>query len=167
MELHGEPCAALQREAVEESRARIEVFEAFDVAMNEDVLPRDERIIEHEDGIVLVEPRRQRIIPRRTRGRGGELVGRPADQLDTGRVHRRDEHHHHRRIVDLLAHVLAKKIVMGQRRIGRDHFGARNIDTGVGLFLDGDVDILDLFGRLVAVDRWIDQCVVEIEHRFL
>jgi hypothetical protein len=44
---------------------------------------------------------------------------------------------------------------------------APHVDAGVGLLLDGDVDVLDLLDRLVAVDRRIDQGVVEIEHRLL
>jgi len=54
-----------------------------------------------------------------------------------------------------------------ERGIGRHHFGAGDIDAGVGFFLNGDVDVLDLFDRLVAVDRRIDQRVVELEHGFL
>ena len=135
--------------------------------MDEDVLPGDEGIVEDEDRVVLVVPRRERIIPGRA-GRGrGIFVGRPADQLDARRVHRRDEHHHHARIGDFLAHILAEEIVIGQRRIGGDDLGAGHIDAGVGLLLDGDIDVLDLFDRLVAVDRRIDQRVVEEQHGFL
>ena len=56
---------------------------------------------------------------------------------------------------------------MRQRRIGGDHLGAGDVDAGVGLLLDGDVDVLDLLDRLVAVDRRIDQRVIEKQHRFL
>ncbi len=56
---------------------------------------------------------------------------------------------------------------MGERRIGGDDLGAGDIDAGVGFLLNGDVDVLDLFDRLVAVDRRIDQRVIEIEHRLL
>ena len=167
IELHREPRAALQGETVEEAGARIEALQPLDVAMNDHVLPGDERVVEDEDGVVLVEARCQRIVPRRAGGGGGELVGRPADQLDAGRVHRRDEHHHHARVGDLLAHVLAEEIVMGQRRVGGHHLGAGDVDAGVGLLLDGDVDVLDLLDRLVAVDRRIDEGVVEIEHGLL
>jgi hypothetical protein len=146
---------------------RIEILQPLDVAVNDDVFPRDEGVIKNEDGVILVEPRGQRIIPGRAGRGGGEFVGRPADQLDAGRVHRRDEHHHHGRVGDLLAHVLAEEIILRERGIGRHHFGAGNIDAGVGLFLNGDVDVLDLFDRLVAVDRWIDQCVIEKKHRLL
>src|SRR5262249_23606182 len=86
IELHGKPGAPLQCEAVEKSGARIEVLEALHIAINEDVLPWNERIVEHEDGVVLIEARGERIIPRRTGGGGGELVGWPADELDAGRV---------------------------------------------------------------------------------
>ena len=159
-----QPCKS---EAVEEPRARIEALEPLHVAMNDDILPRNERVIEYEDGVVLVETRRERIIPRGAGGGGGKLVGRSADQLDAGRVHRRNEHHHHAWIGNLLAHVLTEEVIMGERRVGGHHLGARDVDARVRLFLDGDVDILDLLDRLVAVDRRIDEGVVEIEHRLL
>src|SRR5258706_6575110 len=155
IELHGKPGASLQSEAVEKSGARIEVLEALHIAMNDDVLPGNECVVEHENGVILIKAGGERIIPRRTGGGGGELVGWPADKLDAGGIHGRDEHHHHARIRNLLAHVLAKKIVMGERRVGGYDLGARHDDACVGLLLDGDVDVLDLFDRLVAVYRRI------------
>ena len=119
------PRAALHGEAVDEARARIELLQALDVAMDEHVLPGDEGVVEHEDGVVLVEAAGQRIVPRRS-GRGGrQLVGGPADELDAGRVHGCHEHHHHARIVDFLAHVLAEEVVVRQGRVGGDDLGAR------------------------------------------
>ena len=56
---------------------------------------------------------------------------------------------------------------MRQRRVGGDDFGAGDIDAGVGFLLNGDVDVFDLFDRLVAVDRRIDQRVIEVEHGIL
>ena len=56
---------------------------------------------------------------------------------------------------------------MRQRRIGGHHLGARDVDAGVGLLLDGDVDVLHLLDRLVAIDRRIDQGMIEEQHRLL
>jgi hypothetical protein len=42
-------------EPVEKSGARIEVLEALDVAIDDYVLPRNEGVIEYENGVVLVE----------------------------------------------------------------------------------------------------------------
>ena len=56
--------------------------------------------------------------------------------------------------------VLAEEIVVRDRRRGRHHLGARHVDAGVGLLLDGDEHVLDLVGRLGAVDRRIDDGVV-------
>ena len=167
IELHGDARAALQREAVDEAGARIERLQPLDVAMDDDVLPGDEGVVEHEDGVVLVEAGGERIVPGRAGGGGGQLVGGAADQLDARRVHRRDEHHHHAGIDDLLAHVLAEEIVVGEGRVGGHHLGAGDVDAGVRLLLDGDVDVLHLLDRLVAVDGRIDQRVVEIEHGLL
>ena len=56
---------------------------------------------------------------------------------------------------------------MRKRRVGGDDLGAGDVDAGVGLLLDGDVDVLHLLDRFVAVDRRIDEGVVEEQHRFL
>jgi len=61
----------------------------------------------------------------------------------------------------------AQAVVVGEGRVGGHDFGVRDVDACDGLFLDGDVDVLNLLDRLVAVDGRIDQRVVEIEHRLL
>jgi outer membrane scaffolding protein for murein synthesis (MipA/OmpV family) len=63
--------------------------------------------------------------------------------------------------------VLTEEVVVRERGRGRHHLGARHVDARVGLFLDGDEDILDLIGRLGAVDRRIDNGVVHKQHVFL
>jgi hypothetical protein len=55
IELDREPGAALQREAVEKTRLRIKVLQPLDVAMDDDVLPGNERVVENEYRVVLVE----------------------------------------------------------------------------------------------------------------
>ena len=62
IELYRQPRAALELVAVEKARARIEHLDLLDVAVEQHVLPRDQHVVEHEDGVVLVEPRRQRIV---------------------------------------------------------------------------------------------------------
>ena len=109
----------------------------------------------------------ERIVPGRAGSGRRQLVGRPADQLDAGRVHGRDEHHHHARVGDLLAHVLAEEVVVRERRVGRHHLGAGDVDAGIRLLLDGDVDVLHLLGRLGAVDGRIDERVVDVQHGLL
>ena len=56
---------------------------------------------------------------------------------------------------------------MGDRGRGRDHLGTRDDDAAVGLLLHRDKDVLYLLGRLVPVDRRIDDGVVHERHRFL
>ena len=135
--------------------------------MQQHVLPGDERVVEHEDRIVLVEARRQRIVVGRAHDARHHLVGGAAEQLHARRVHRRDEHHRQVGIVDRHRRVLAEEIVVRQRRRGRDHLGAGDIDAGVGLLLDGDEDVLHLVGGAGAVDRRIDDGVVHEQDVFL
>ncbi len=135
--------------------------------MQQHVLPGDERVVEHEDRIVLVEARRQRIVERRAHDARHHLVGGAAEQLHAGRIHRRDEHHRQIGIVDRHRRVLAEEIVVRQRRRGRDHLGAGDIDAGVGLLLDGDEDVLHLVGGTGAVDRRVHDRVVHEQDVFL
>ena len=135
--------------------------------MQQHVLPGDERVIEHEDRIVLVEPRRQRIVVGRAHDARLHLVGGAAEQLHAGRVHRRDEHDRQIGIVDRHRRVLAEEIVLRQRRRGRDHFRAGDIDAGVGLLLDGDEYVLHLVGGARAIDRRVHDRVVHEQDVFL
>ena len=167
IELDGEPGAALELVALQEPGLRIEHLELLEVAVQQHVLPGDQHVVEHEDGVVLVEARRQRIVERRPHHARRHLVGGAAEQLDAGRVHRRDEHHRQVGIVDRHGGVLAEEIVMGQRRGGRHHLGARHVDAGIGLLLDGDEHVLDLVGGARAVDRRIDDGVVHEQHVLL
>ena len=135
--------------------------------MEQHVFPGNENVVEHEDRVVLVEARRQRIIERRAHHARRHLVGCAAEQFHARRIHRRDEHHREIGVVQRHGGVLAEKIIMRQRRRGRHHLGAGNINSGVGVFLDGDVDVLDLIGRLGAIDRRIDDGVVHEQHVLL
>ena len=135
--------------------------------MQQHVFPGNEDIIEHEDRVVLVEPRRQRIIERRAHHARRHLIRGAAEQLYARRVHRRDEHHREIGVVQRHRGVLTEKIVMRQRRRGRHHLGAGNIDAGVGFFLDGDEDVLDLIDGLGAIDRRIDDGMVHEQHVLL
>ena len=56
---------------------------------------------------------------------------------------------------------------MRERRGRRHHFGAGDIDAGVGVFLNGDEHVLDLVHRLRAVDRRIDDGVIHEQHVLL
>ncbi len=56
---------------------------------------------------------------------------------------------------------------MRERRRGRDHLGAGDIDAGVGLLLDGDEHVLDLIGGALAVDRRVDDGVIHEQDVFL
>ncbi|MNV58336.1 hypothetical protein D3C71_1507020 [compost metagenome] len=56
---------------------------------------------------------------------------------------------------------------MGQRGVGGHHLGAVDIDAFVGFAGDVDVDVLDRVARLVAVDRRVDDGVVQVQAVFL
>ena len=57
VELDREARAALELKAVGEARARIEAQHASRIAVDEDVLPRDEDLVQDEDRIVFIETR--------------------------------------------------------------------------------------------------------------
>jgi hypothetical protein len=51
--------------------------------------------------------------------------------------------------------------------VGGHHLGAGDVDAGVRLLLDGDVDVLHLLDRLGAVDGRVDERVIDVEHSLL
>ena len=57
--------------------------------------------------------------------------------------------------------------VVGQRRTGRDHLGARHDDAGIGLLLDVAAHVADFVRRPVAVDRRMDDGVIDERHALL
>ena len=57
--------------------------------------------------------------------------------------------------------------VVGQHRAGRHHLGARDDDAGIGLLLHVAADVADLVRRPVAVDRRMDDGVVDEGHALL
>ena len=135
--------------------------------MQQHVFPGDEDIVEHEDRVVLVEARRQRIVERRSHHARRHLVGGAAEQFHARRIHRRDEHHREIGVVQRHGGILAEEIIVRQRRRRRHHLGAGYIDPGVGVLLDGDEDVLDLIHGLGAIDRRIDDGVVHEQHVLL
>ncbi len=160
IELYGKARAALEAEAVEEPRARIEAENLVGVAVNQHVLPGDQHVVEHEDRVVLVEARRQRIVERRADLGCDLFVRGAAEKFHPGRVHRHDEHDREIGIAGRGRRVLTEEIVMRERRRGRHHLGARHDHAGVGLLLDRDIDVLDLVGRPPAIDRRVHDRVV-------
>ena len=124
-------------------------------------------LVEDEDRVVLVEPGRQRIVVRRAVHQRRLLVRCAADQLQARRIDRHHEHQRHVQVLGRGLRTLAHEVVVGDRRRGRHHLGAGDDDAAVGLLLHRDVDVLHLFGRLVAVDRRIDDGVVHERHGFL
>ncbi|MCY1227186.1 hypothetical protein D9M72_394480 [compost metagenome] len=123
VEFHGETGAALEAVAVHEAGSRVEGEDLGGIAQDQDVLPRHEDVVEHQDRIVLVEARRQRIVEGMADGVGCLLVGDAAEHLDPGRVHRNDEHHRERGILRYRRRTLRQEIVVRQCRGGRDHLG--------------------------------------------
>ena len=111
-------------ETRQEAGAREEVVRLLDVAVDEDVLPGHQHLVDDEHRVVLVEPARQRIVERTAHHRRGHLVGRAADELHARRVGR---HHEHGREILVLQRdepVMRDEGVVGQHRSGRHHLGA-------------------------------------------
>ena len=159
--------AALKAEAVQEAGARVKAQDLVGVAVDQDVLPGDQHLVEHEDRVVLVEARGQRIVVGGAEPGRDFLVGIAADQLHPRRIHRQDEHDRHVGVGGRGRRVLAEEIVMGDRRRGRHHLGPGHHNAGIGLLLDRDVDVLDFAGRPAAIDRRVDDRVVHEQDRFL
>ena len=116
--------AALEAEAVQEAGARIEAQDLVGVAVDQHVLPGDQHLVQHEDRVVLVEPRGQRVVIGRAEPRRDFLIRIAADQLHPRRVHRQDEHDRHVGVGGRGRGVLAEEIAMGDRRCGGHHLGA-------------------------------------------
>ncbi len=57
--------------------------------------------------------------------------------------------------------------VVGQHRTGGDHLGAGDDETGVGLLLDVTADITDFVRWSVAIDRGMDDRVIDERHALL
>ena len=57
--------------------------------------------------------------------------------------------------------------VVGQHRSGRHHLGARHDDAGVGLLLHVAADVAHLVRRPVAIDRRMDDGVIDEGHALL
>src|SRR6266511_553205 len=87
VELHRQPRGAVEGEAVQEARNREEVRDLLEVAVDQDVLPGDQYVVQHQYGIVFVEPAGERVVKGATHHRGGHLVGRPTEQLQPWRIH--------------------------------------------------------------------------------
>ncbi len=164
VELDRQSCSRLQRVAVHEPGRGVEAGRLLDVAVDEHVLPGDERVVEDHDGVVLVEAGRQRVVPRRL---GGQLVRAARDQLLAGCVHRRDEDE---RVVlglpllQMHGAVLGDEGRMREGRPGRQHLRAAYDHAAVALGDDVHEDVLDLVDRPVAVDRRVDQDVIQEQH---
>jgi hypothetical protein len=107
--------------------------------MDEDVLPRDEHVPEHDQAVGFVETRRQRIVER----------ARPHGCIRTARVEPEplggDRHDDGDRVV-LVAGLerddRAQEQVIGDRRGRPDHLGAPDDDAVVALRYDARVEKL-------------------------
>ena len=167
VELDRQPRAAMHDEARQEAGAREEVVGLLDVAVDEDVLPGDQHLVHDEDGVVLVEPRRERIVERAAHHRRRHLVGRAADELHARRVGRHHEDDGEILVLQRDQPVMGDEGVVGQHRAGRHHLGAGDDQAGVGFLLDMAADVGDLVRRPVAVDRRMDDGVVDEGHALL
>lgn len=168
VELDRQAGAALHREQPAEATLGEPLLAALEVAVDQYVLPGDEHLVHHQDRVVLVETAGQRVVERRSGDTRHQFVGGAADQLHAGGVHRRDEHQGEVGVVaEQLRRTLADEVVVGQRGIRGDHLGAADDDAAVDFLVHRDEHILDLVHRLVAVDRRVDDGMVEVQAGFL
>ena len=154
-------------EARQEAGAREEVVGLLDVAVDEDVLPGHQHLVHDEDGVVLVEPARERIVERAAHRGRRHLVGGAADELHARRVGRDHEDDGEVLVLQRDQPVMGDEGVVGQHRAGGHHLGARDDDAGIGLLLDVAADVADLVRRPVAIDRRMDDGVIDEGHALL
>ena len=102
----------MQVVAIEKSGLRKERVCAFDVPEDEEVLPRDERLVENQHGIILVETARERMIECTA---SVLLVGRPAQQTRSRRIHWGDEDK--RKILRLTRFQVDRAVLGDKRRV--------------------------------------------------
>ena len=107
------------------------------------------------------------IVERAPHHGGGHLVGRPADQLHTGRAGRDHEDRREALVADRNEPVVGDERVVGERGAGRHHLGAGDDDTGIRLLLHVAVDVAHFLRRAVAVDGRMDDGVVDERHALL
>ena len=92
------------------------------------------------------------------------LIGRPANELGAGRVHRRDKYDGE--ILGLVlvqrdGAVLGHESGMGERGTGGQHLRARHHDAVIPLFHHMHEDVLHLVHRPIAIHRRIDQHMIQ------
>ena len=79
----------------------------------------------------------------------------------TPRVHRNGEDDRELLRLDRRGAVVGDEVVVRERRAGGDDLRAADDQARVGLALDVDVDVAHLVDGLVAIDRRVDDRVVE------
>ena len=151
----------MQGEARDKARAREKGVGLFEVAVDEQVLPRHQHLVHDEDGVVLVQPRGERIVERTAHRRRHQLVRRAADELHAASIHRDHREDRQLGLAERGRAIKADEIVMGQRRAGRDDLGAADDHAGVGFFFDVREDVGHFVGRFAAVGGRIDNRVIE------
>ena len=135
------PRAAVDERPRQKARARKEVVRLLDVGVDEHVFPGHEHVVHHEDRVVLVQAAGQRIVEGAAEQGRPHLVRDAADQLHALRVGRHHEHDREVLALDRNEPVVGHEGEMRQRRAGRDHLGARDVDPRVGLLGDVRADV--------------------------
>ena len=104
--------------------ADVELVGLLEVAVHEHVFPGDEDVVEHEDGVVFVQARRQRVVERAAEHGGAVFVGDAAQQLHARRVGRHDEDRRELRVGDRHLRDMRDEGEVRQRRVGGDDLRA-------------------------------------------
>lgn len=160
-QLHPEADAGLEVVQVGEARLGIEAGGAAQVAVDQDVLPGNQRLVEQQHAVVLVETTGQRVVEGTARAL---LVGWPAHQAQAGVVHAGEEHNGE--VLGLAGLHLRRgdrgdEGGVGDGAAGGEHLRPADDDALVGLAFDMDEHVAHLVDRLAAVQRRIDDRVVE------
>ena len=166
VELDRQPGGAVHGEPRHEAGVVEEGVRLVQVAVDEDVLPRDQCLVEHDDRVVLVHPARQGIVERAGGPGRGHLVRGTAEQLHPGDVHRRHEHHAETLLLDPEP-VVGDEVEVGQRGPGGHHLRPAHHQARVGLPIHVHVHVGNLLRAQLAVHWRVHERVVDVQHALL
>src|SRR5262249_6090966 len=86
-----EASAAMEHRARDKSSLRKEVVGGVNIAIDEDIFPGDKGVLQHKNGVILIEPAGERIVKWGTHHRSGVLIRGARDELDARGIHRHKE----------------------------------------------------------------------------
>src|SRR5215471_19722289 len=139
----------------------------FDVLIDKDVFPWNQSLVEDDNGIVLIQTTRQRIIKGTAHHLSSHGIRRATEHLHPRGTHGGDEGNGKLFGLDGSSISVSNKVVMRQSRAGGDHFRATDDEASVGLSVHMDIHVSDLIRGPVTVYGRVDKRVVQEQDALL